>query len=414
MIARLLSDTFSRGHVIGEGDDRDILLGGSSTAAGERVSEATALKVAAVYSCVAYITSAVSLMPLHVRQDIGDGILRDDRDSRLWGLLHDQPNPEMSAGELWEWVVRCLLLRGNAYLYLQRGRDGRVEWLMPIHPRRVTVDREPRSRRKVFTITAPDNTERVEFYGTTDDIIHIKGPGGNSLVGQSVISFQRETIGRALAEDRHASTTLKNGGRPSGILKVKGKLDDDAAKRLSEQWKASHGRGKSGGTAVLEEDTEWEAVTMTASDMELVKQRATSREDIANAFQMPGDMVMAGSQANLHYSSDESRDVRFVKYAVLPWTGRVQGALEICERLPWRFEMDTGRRVPRFNPAALLMADMKTRYEAYKIGLDAGFLVPDEPRKVENLEPIPGGDKPTPRLARPADEKRDLPPTEED
>jgi HK97 family phage portal protein len=403
-LASLVADTFSRGHVLGE--DEGFLLGGQRTAAGERVSEATATKVAAVYGSVAIIAGSVRLMPCRVRQDIGDRVLREDRGSRLWGLLRERPNSEMHAADLWEWVARCLLLRGNAYGWLERGPLGTVEAIWPLHPRRVNVVRDRRTRRKVFEVSAPDDLERVEFYGTTDEIIHFKGAGGSGLVGESVIHAQRETIGRAIKEDRHAAETLRNNARPAGILRIKKKLQPEAKERLAKEWQAAHGGRKIGGTALLEEDAEWQSVTMTTADLELVKQRAISRDDIAIAFVLPGDMLLATGAANLHYSTDETRDVRLVKYGVMPWTDRIQSALEICDMLPWRYQMPVGRRVPRFDPAGLLMADEKTRFEAYKLGIEAKWLDPNEPRRIENLEPIEGLDKPFPQLDSPTPEKR--------
>jgi HK97 family phage portal protein len=390
--ARMLASASSRGHVLGAGEEGDIILGGQRTAAGETVTEETALRVAAVYSCVSLISSSVRLMEARVRQDTGDGILRDDRSSSLWSLLCEKPNPEMSAGDLWEWVAKCLLLRGNAYLYLMRDRLGRVQYLWPLNPRRVYVRRDLITREKVFEVFAPDNFERVEFSGTSTEILHVKGFDAGALVGKSVIYHQRETIGRSLREDRHASETLRNNARPGGILKVKARLDKERAERLQASWQAAHGGGKSGGTAVLEEDTEWEQVTMSAADLELIAQRQISREDIAMAFQVPSDMVAAGKVSNnLHYSSDESRDLRLVKYGVMPWTNRIQGALEICDMLPWGYGIKGGRRVLRFDPRTLLLADIKTRYEAYEKA--KWWLAVDEIRNEENLEPV-GFDKP--------------------
>lgn len=40
------------------------------------------------------------------------------------------------------------------------------------------------------------------------------------------------------------------------------------------------------------------------------------------------------------------------------------------------------------NVDALLRPDTKTRYEAHKIALDAGFLTVDEVRELENREPL--------------------------
>lgn len=393
MIADALRGAFSRGHVIGEtNDEYAILTGGMATASGERVTKETALKVAAVYGGVSIIVSAVRAMPLRVVTDRGDGVLRPDRSHRLWPLLHDRPNPEMHASELWEWVTRALILRGNAYLWIERQPNGRVRWLRPINPARVQVGRDRRTRQKVFVIGHADDHEQVEFVGTTDEILHIRGAGDDPLCGVSVIHHMRETIGRALAEDRHAAASMKNQGRPSGILKVEGTLKPEQAERLRDRWQAAHGGSRSGGTAVLEEGATWEQVTLSAADLELVRQRAISREDIAVALALPGDMLLVGKEATLHYSSDASRDMRFLKHAVMPWAKRVQDALEITDMLPW------GNSLPRFNPDGLLKTDIKFRYEAHKLGIEGRFLLPNEARRIEDLDPIPGGDSfpPTP------------------
>lgn len=46
----------------------------------------------------------------------------------------------------------------------------------------------------------------------------------------------------------------------------------------------------------------------------------------------------------------------------------------------------------RFNVDAILRADLKTRYEAYRVGINAGFLKANEARAKENLPPETGGD----------------------
>lgn len=388
MIAEALRGVFAREHVIGEGDD-GVLFGGLRTASGERVSPEVALKVAAVYACVSIIASGVRAMPLHLVRDTGSGIMLPERGHRLWSVFRDQPNEEMSAGELWERMSWDAMLRGNSFAWLERDRLGRVGALWPLSAGRVEIGRDPRTRRKVYAVNAGDDRERVLFIGGTEDVLHVKGdPGPDPLLGVSVIHRLREIVGRSVAEDRHAATTMRNQGRPSGVLKVEGRLDDDQAERLVKRWNAAHGgAGKAGRTAVLEEGAEWEAVTLTASDLELVKQRVISREDIAIAFKVPGDMVLAGSEANLHYSSDSTRDVRLVKHAIAPVGQRIQDALEVNPAFPWGGDLHV-----RFNADALHRTDLKTRAEALQILLDARILTFNEARQVEDREPLPGLD----------------------
>ena len=49
--------------------------------------------------------------------------------------------------------------------------------------------------------------------------------------------------------------------------------------------------------------------------------------------------------------------------------------------------------VAEFNHDALLRADLTERYASYQIGLNSGFMKPNEVRQLENLPPVPGGDQ---------------------
>ena len=46
-----------------------------------------------------------------------------------------------------------------------------------------------------------------------------------------------------------------------------------------------------------------------------------------------------------------------------------------------------------FNVDTILRSDIKTRYEAYRIGIQSGFMASNEVRKKENLPPKEGGDE---------------------
>ena len=46
----------------------------------------------------------------------------------------------------------------------------------------------------------------------------------------------------------------------------------------------------------------------------------------------------------------------------------------------------------KFNTAALLRGDPKSRYEAYEIGLRNGFYSINDVRRLEDDTPVPGGD----------------------
>ena len=64
--------------------------------------------------------------------------------------------------------------------------------------------------------------------------------------------------------ERHAARLFGRGARPSGILRFPGKLGAETAKRIKASWQAAHAGENSGGTAVLEEDGQFQALTLSS------------------------------------------------------------------------------------------------------------------------------------------------------
>jgi len=48
----------------------------------------------------------------------------------------------------------------------------------------------------------------------------------------------------------------------------------------------------------------------------------------------------------------------------------------------------------KFNMAAMVRGDINTRYDAYRKGIESGFLTRNEVRELEHLNPIDGLDEP--------------------
>lgn len=75
----------------------------------------------------------------------------------------------------------------------------------------------------------------------------------------------------------------------------------------------------------------------------------------------------------------------------------LQPALTTYEQeLSWKLFVDSELRegyYAKFNVDAILRADIKTRYEAYGIAIEKGFMTPNEARAKEEESPLPGGDQ---------------------
>ena len=113
-------------------------LGGRYVHSGMAVSPSTSMALAAYYACMRAIAEDVGKLPLQVLEHLDRG-RRQAREQRLWGILHDQFNDDMSAMTGREVMTHHVLGWGNAYGLILRDRsmtrtDGEVSGIYPSPP----------------------------------------------------------------------------------------------------------------------------------------------------------------------------------------------------------------------------------------------------------------------------------------
>jgi len=92
------------------------------TKSGSSVSEMNAMQLAVVWCCIKVLSEDTASLPLHLYRRNGKG--RDKAtDQPLYKLLHDSPNPEMTAISFRETFMSHLLAWGNAYAEKDTARD---------------------------------------------------------------------------------------------------------------------------------------------------------------------------------------------------------------------------------------------------------------------------------------------------
>jgi len=343
-------------------------LFGGPNYTGQRVSVQGSLALVPVYSAVSQIAGAVATLPLKVYESEGEFRSLAEQ-HRCWKLLHDEPNPEMGADEVWELVSAHLDLWGNAFLYKKRDSLGIVRELWPIGPSRVQVMRTEKGAR-LFEV------EGQPFDEST--ILHLRGLSADGLVGYSPIQQHRNAIGMLQAQEEFQGKFLKGEGKPSVILRHPNKLQDEAAKRLKASWDAI----KTGGTAVLEEDIQVEKWTMPLEDAQFLEQLEFSDKRVAQLFLLPPSRLGTGSKGgSLKYETAETENYEFATYTLNRRLSRIEGAIN---RDPSIFPTTTRRFFAEFDLDALLRASLKDRSEAYERGFGK-WLDADDIRIKENL-----------------------------
>lgn len=89
----------------------------------------------------------------------------------------------------------------------------------------------------------------------------------------------------------------------------------------------------------------------------------------------------------VHNSNIEHQSIEFVVHTIRPWLVRWEQAIRKNLFLP----QERGKYFAEFLVDGLLRGDIKSRYEAYAVGRQNGWLSADDIRELENMNPLPNG-----------------------
>ncbi|HNU81880.1 MAG TPA: phage portal protein [Thermoanaerobaculia bacterium] len=366
----------------------DLFGGGRRTGAGVDVSEESALTFSAVYGCVRILAESAASLPLKVYRRAGARGKATARQHWAWSLLHDAPNPEMTAVVWRELGMVHVLTWGNAYSRIEWAGDGSARAVWPIHPSRVTVKRSAGG--SVFYEVRPDPaTDPPGGHPAIlepADVLHVPALGWNGLVGLSPVRLAREAVGLGQAAEAFGSGFFGNGARPGGVLSVNQALDPKARAKIAEAWEAAHqGVERAGRVAVLGLGASFTATTIPPEDAQFLETRRFQVSEVARIFRVPPHMLADLERAT--FSNIEHLGLEFVMHSLRPWL--VRWEQEINRKLFGT--SGTAGLYAEHAVDGLLRGDQASRFAAYAVGRQWGWLSADDVRELENLAPLPDG-----------------------
>lgn len=357
---------------------------GVTSATGLGISADSALRASAVWACTRLIAEAVSSLPLVLHRRRADGGRERAIDHPLYSVLYDEPNPWQTTFTWLEQMTSHALLRGAGYSQIVPGSRGAVTELRPLNPDLVKPELVGGNTLR-YRYRAPSGEQVLNG----EDVFHLPGLTLDGVNNISVIGYARETIGLAIATEQYGARLFGQGARPSGILKHPGKLSKEARANLRASWQENYGGlAKSHGTAVLEEGTEFQSISMTSEDAQFLQTREFVAEDIARWFRVPPHMIGLTSKATSWGTGIEQMSIGFVIYTLMPWIRRWEQA--IARQLIRRRERQ--ELFAQFLVNALLRGDTLSRFQAYSTGRQWGWYSANDVRRFEDENPIENGD----------------------
>ncbi len=355
-------------------------LGAINTSSGVSVTPTTSMRASAVYACVRVIAETIASLPLQVYlgNEQGKTVAYGRQEYKV---LHDAPSPIMTSYTFFQTQMANVLLSGNAYAEIEWANNGQVRALWPIAPSRVT----PKvSADGVKTYRVRLNNGEVII--KDEDMLHIPGLGFDGISGFSPIAMMRQSVGLALATEEFGARLFNNGLKPSGVLSHPKNLSDPALQRLKQSLAEQHsGLNNAHKTLILEEDMKYTQTSISPDDAQFLETRKFQVREIARIFRVPPHLIADLEQAT--FSNIEQQSLEFVTYTLRPWL--VAWEQEINRKIFAR----NSSYFAEFNVDALLRGDLKSRYDAYAVGRNWGWLTVNDILRKENMNTVDDGDE---------------------
>lgn len=365
---------------------------GSATKSGSKVSELNAMRLAIVWCCVKILSEDSASLPLHLYRRLDNGGKERATEHPHYSLLHDSPNPEMTAFTFREAIKAHILTWGNGYAEKVYGKGliGRnvVESLWPIPPHRVTVKRNKGEIknipvRQIYYHISMSSTDLPDVILPREKIFHVPGLSYNGLVGYSVIGAAKEAVGLGMSLEEFGALYFGNGIHPSFVVSHPGQLKDP--KNLRDAINEVHqGLGKSHKVLLLEEAMKVEKLGIPNDEAQFLESRKYTNIDIGTRiYRLPPQMYGEFDKAST-YASAEQFSLDYVVKTLRPWLVRLEQnynmqLLSVDERKQYFYEHLID---------GLMRGDAAARADFYTKLFQVGGITPNQICEIENWNPI--------------------------
>ncbi|WP_298537795.1 phage portal protein [uncultured Methanobrevibacter sp.] len=339
----------------------DVLL--SALLSGETISREKAMNIPAVSSSVDLISSAVASMPVRLFKYKDEHVVEVKDDVRV-SMLNGDTHDTLDGLQMKNALVLDYLLDGNGYCYIQRdGND--VTGLYYVDDQYIAISILDEPIYKTYTIGCGGGMyqpfEFIKLLRNTRD-----GARGFGITEE--VSKALETAFRSML---YQLKMAKTNGNKRGFLKSERRLGQEEINLLKQAWNNLYSTDSEENVVVLNNGIDFKEASNTSVEMQLnetVKNLADQIKDIFHVY--PNNFELT------------------FKLAIYP----VVKALETALNRDLLLEKEKGKYFFALDVKEIIRANVKERYEAYKLAKECGFMTINEMRREENMNHIEGLD----------------------
>lgn len=328
---------------------------------GEVITREKAMTLPAVAGAVDLISSTIASMPVKLYKYKQGKVEEQDSDPRV-RLLNNDTGDTLDAYQFKKAMVEDYLMGKGGYAYIRRYRN-KVTGLFYVREIFISVIKNFKPIFKKYTILVEGQEYRpyefIKLLRKTTD-----GATGIGLTEE--LSKALETAYQTLL---YQLGLVKSGGNKKGFLKSVRKLGQDEINILKKAWQNLYANNESN-VVVLNNGLEFQEASNSSVEMQLNESKKTLQDEINNIFHIKDDFYTT------------------FKLAIYP----IIKAFETALNRDLLLEREKRNYFFEFDVKEIVKANIKERYEAYKLAKESSFMTINEIRKAENMEYIEGLD----------------------
>lgn len=327
----------------------------------EKITRDKALMLPAVSGAVDLISSSIASMPVKLYKYSKGRVEEVFGDPRT-RFLNSDTGDTLDGFQLKKALVEDYLLDGNGYAYIRKTRN-EVSGLYYVKPENVFIDGNNNPIYKSYRLTVNAQTYR------TWEFIKLLRNTRNGATGTGITEEVGKVLETAYQTLLYELRRVKAGGAKKGFLQADHRLAKEEMDALRSAWNRMY-TGESENALVLNNGITFKEAGATSTELQL--------NESSNRLQ---------NQINDLFHISDNFDLTF-KLAVYP----IMKAFETALNRDLLLEKEKNRLYFEFDTKEIIRANLKERYEAYKLAKDTGFLTINEIRTAENMNSIEGMD----------------------
>lgn len=354
--------------------------------------DGSALSEATYFACLKVLSEAMGKLPARVMRYNEQHGVRTARDHPLFRVIHDRPNPYMTATTFWSTLEFNRNHYGNAYVWIDGAGEKTRLWILPSDQVEVWWDDAKllKDQPDIYYLFSGGG----KYYRLgSEEVLHFKSSTTqDGLVGIAVKDQLKSTISGNIRSQKLVNKMYDSGFTAKAVLNYTGSLSDTNVKELVKLTEA-YGKGELKNEGIeniipIPVGFSLQPLNVKLADNQFVEVKQYSAMQIASAFGIKPYQI--GDYTKSSYASAEAQQLSFYVDTLLYIVKQYEE--ELAYKLLTPDDLNNGVHI-KFNVSVILRADLQTQINTLSTAVNSFLYTPNEARELLDKESLPGGDR---------------------